>query len=144
MSDIEKAEKLGRKRATLLVILGLVLPLLQVAYLNQPDGSAPPLYRLLLWSFVVLSALFALTTGGGFGYGSKVRHLVNDESARANRNAAVRLGFATCVLTGLVIFLYANHHNVSGPFAALSIITAGLSAASICFGVLEWRGHKLG
>ena len=30
MSDIEKAERLGRKRARLLVIVGLMLPLLTV------------------------------------------------------------------------------------------------------------------
>ena len=144
MSDIEKAERLGRKRARLLVIVGLMLPLLQYAYLDQTDGSALPPHRLVLWGFMVLTVLFALTTGGGFGFGSKVRHLVNDESARANRNAAARLGFAICVLTGLGTAIYANSHAVSGQFAAQAIITAGLTTASICFGVLEWRGHKLG
>ncbi len=143
MSDIDKADKLGRKRARLLVIVGLMLPLLQVFYLDQPDGSPIAPHRLLLWSFFVLTVLFTLTTGGGFGFGRKVRHMVNDESARANRDAAVRLGFATAVLTGLAIFLYANRYVVSEQFAAHTIITAGLTAASLCYGVLEWREHRL-
>jgi MFS family permease len=142
MSDIEKADRLGRKRARLLVIMGLLLPLLHFAYLNQPHGLPP--HRLFLWSFVVLTVLFALTTGGGFGFGRKVRHLVNDESARANRDMAVRLGFAVAVLSGLAVRITADSQPVTGQLAAQIIITAGLTAASICYGVLEWRGHRLG
>lgn len=144
MSDIETAEKLGRKRARLLVIVGLILPLLQLFYLQPADSSAPAQHRLVLWSFVVLCVLFTLTTGGGFGFGRSIRRLVNDELARANRDAAVRLGFAVAVLAGLAISIYANHRFVAGQLAASLIISAGLTAASLCYGVLEWRGHRLG
>jgi uncharacterized membrane protein len=144
MSDIEKAEKLGRKRARLLVIMGLMLPLLHFVYLKFPAGSPPGSHRLLLWSFVVLAVLFVLTTGGGFGFGRKVRHLVNDESARANRDMAVRLGFAVAVLSALAVRIFADSHPVTGQMAAQIIITAGLTVASVCYGVLEWRGHRIG
>lgn len=144
MSDFDKADKLGRKRARIWFVAGLMLPALQVLYLDQPDGSPPAPHQMFLWTFLVITMLFALMTGGGFGYGRKVRAMVNDETARANRDVAVRAGFAAAILTGLAIYLAAPHYHISGQLAAHIVTTTGLSSALLCFGTLEWRGHRLG
>ena len=144
MSDIEKADLLGRKRARIWFVAGLILPTLQLTYLDQPDGSPPAPHKLILWSFLVLTMLFALWSCGGFGYGRRVRALVNDESALANRDAAARLGFLAAMLAGLSVYLIAQFSTVSGPLAAHIIMTAGLSVALLRFGMLEWQGHRLG
>lgn len=149
MSDIvEKAEKLGRRRARLLVITGVMLVALQATYFLQihapAHNDAHVWLNLGAWSFLVLTMLFALLTGGGYGYGKQVRALVNDESAMANRDAGLRLGFAMANLAALGVFLISHHHRVGGMFAAHVIITASLGSALIRFGLREWKAHRLG
>lgn len=147
MSDlIEKAEKLGRRRARLLVVTGVMLVALQALYFAQWHGHRPDGLHAWLtvggWTLLVLTMLFALLTGGGFGYGREVRALVNDESAMANRDAALRLGFAVANLAALGIFVASHHHRISGPFSAHVIITASMAAALIRFGLLERKAHQ--
>jgi hypothetical protein len=151
MSDvIEKAEKLGRRRARLLVVNGVLLLGLQVAYFVQAHaiGADPTVTTLTLgaWALLVVTMLVALLTSGGYGYGPEVRALVNDESAQANRDAAFRLGFTTTILSALGIYLLSHHahHHLSAQLASHIIITFGLAATMIRYGLLERKEHKLG
>lgn len=150
MSDVvEKAEKLGRFRAQLLLLNGGMLVAMQVIYfadLHWPHHHSDLQAWLTLgaWTFLVLAMLAVLLTGGGYGYGKEVRALVNDESAMANRDAALRLGFATANFAALFIFLLSHLHRVNGQFAAHVIITVSLASALIRFGLLEHKAHNLG
>ncbi len=145
----EKAERLGRRRSRLLLVMGWLLLALQGAYIAlQRDPTAPlrtvDLITLFGWAFVVIACLIAVVTGGGHGYGAAVRALANDESTRANRDAAIRVGFAGAILTALALFALAFFEPCDAGAACHLVITVGLASALIRFGVLEWRAHRVG
>ena len=144
---IDQAERLGRRRARLLVIVGLLLLTQQVSYFVLWNRAALPLRTVELvylagWVFLALACLFALTTGGGYGYGPQVRALVNDESARANRASALAAGFGAAMLTGVALFVVASLEPTDARLALHLVVTIGLAAALLRFGALERRGYR--
>ena len=100
--------------------------------------------RVGAWLILVCLMLLLLATGGFLLSGRKVRHLLNDESARANRVAAQAVGF-------LGDDPFADHGLCTTIFdpvtlnEAVHIVgTIGVGAALISFAVRERRAHRLG
>jgi len=147
---IEKAERLGRRLARLLMGMGFALLGLQALYVQLPGGpSGTPLrmadiVMLIAWCFLVLACLFAMVGGGGYGYGKQVRALVNDETARANRDAAIRIGFVAAMLVSLIMFVSSYFAKTDVRLTCHMVITAGLGIAMIRYGALEKRDYRSG
>ncbi|OYW45731.1 MAG: hypothetical protein B7Z08_01705 [Sphingomonadales bacterium 32-68-7] len=145
---MEKAERLGRRRARLLLAVGLMLVTLQGVFLSvwrEPVGPlrAVDLVYIAGWSALVIAALVAILTGAGYGYGPEVRALVNDESARANRDDALRYGFASTITSGLILFVASFMEPFGAREACHVIVSLGLGTALLRYGKLEKRAHEL-
>ena len=88
--------------------------------------------------------LLLLATGGFLLSGRKVRHLLNDESARANRVAAQAVGFWATILSLIAVYVESIFDPVTLNEAVHIVGTIGVGAALISFAVRERRAHRLG
>ena len=74
--------------------------------------------------------LLLLGTGGFLLSGRKVRHLLNDESARANRVAAQAVGFWATILALIAVYMKSMFDPVTLNRAVHIVGTIGVGAGS--------------
>lgn len=149
MSDlVEEADRLSRRRARILPILAIVLLGQQFTYLDRATdlASARTVDKIHFgaWAVLTLVLLLALTTGGSWLRGRELRALLNDEQTIAHRREAMAFGFTLSNLTGVALYVIASVEPVGTHEAINLIVTIGLAAGLIRFGLLERRAHKVG
>ena len=86
----------------------------------------------------------ALVTGGGWLRRPEVRAMLNDEVSQAHRATALSFGFVAAMLTGIVLYVVNTATDVSTREAIHLIVSIGIAAALIRFGLLERRAHQGG
>ena len=92
---------------------------------------------------VLLSAvlLFVLHTGGGLFRSPEVRAMLNDEPTRANRASAMHWGFMAAMIAAIVLYVVQGVSQFTVREVIHLIVSAGVVAALIRFGMLERRAH---
>ena len=140
---VERAEHLGRKRSQLFFVLAMVFFAGQSLYFGAPDATRDSVPRVGAWLILVCLMLLLLATGGFLLSGRKVRHLLNDESARANRVAAQAVGFWATILSLIAVYVESIFDPVTLNEAVHIVGTIGVGAALISFAVRERRAHRL-
>jgi len=146
MSDVETADRLSRRRAWLMPVLGLIFLAGQAIYAlgpEDPDGLTDQLKvgAWLLWAVVLL---FLLATGGTLFRSRKIRLLAEDEGTRSNRNRAYAVGFWLAVATAICIYALSAFDEIAPRESIHVILTAAIFGALVTFGLLEHRAHRLG
>jgi hypothetical protein len=141
---VERAEHLGRRRSQLFFVLAMVFFAGQSLYFGAPDATRDSVPRVGAWLILVCLMLLLLATGGFLLSGRKVRHLLNDESARANRVAAQAVGFWATILSLIAVYVESIFDPVTLNEAVHIVGTIGVGAALISFAVRERRAHRLG
>ena len=145
ISDVERADRLGRQRALILPALVLIFISGQFAYWSQPEGARlVDNVRLGAWAAYVVIFLIFLGHGGGFFMSREVRALLNDETYRANRLRAQAAGFWGAMLTAFGLFFVARFEPISSAEAIHLVITIGLAVAVLAMAWLEHRAHRDG
>jgi hypothetical protein len=144
ISNVEKAERLSRKRARM-------LPFLAIIYLTQQAtffaGDAPPGVRSVdhvkigAWLVLSLVLVLAIATNGFWLQSPEVRALIDDENTRANRARAMSAGFLFAMLGGIGLYFLTQFELVTAREAIHVILSLGLAAALVRFGMLERRAH---
>jgi hypothetical protein len=140
---VERAEHLGRKRSQLFFVLAMVFFAGQSMYFGASGATRDSLPRVGAWLILVCLMLLLLATGGFLLSGRKVRHLLNDESARANRVAAQAVGFWATILSLIAVYIESMFDPVTLNEAVHIVGTIGVGAALISFAVRERRAHRL-
>lgn len=142
----EQAERLSRRRARALPVLGIVFLAQQASFLSIPEHSARPVDHVKIGAWLVLTIvlLAGLATGGAWFRGRQVRELVNDESTRVHRQTAYTYGFWAAMGTAIGIYLVDMFEPVSGRDAVHIIVTAAIATALLNFGMLERRALRDG
>lgn len=145
-SDIETAERLGRRRARMAPVLALFFLIQQSAYFaNGWEGDRTVDHvRLSAWLAMSIVLLLGLTTGGFWFRSKAVRTLMNDEVTRANQADALKLGFIATMLAGIVLYFITLFEPVGGREAVHLLMTAGIAVALLRFGMLERRALRGG
>ena len=146
-SVAEKAEFLSRRRARTLPVLAVVYLAQQGSYfsaLQSPTHTSSYTFRISAWLVLSAVLLAALATKGFWLQPREVRDLIDDEHTRANRLDALRLGFIFAMLTGMSVYFLDQFEPLTAGAAAHLILTFGLGAALIRFGMLERRAHRDG
>jgi hypothetical protein len=141
---VEKAERLGRKRSQIFFVLALVFFAGQSLYFGAPEATRDSPPRVGAWLVLVCLMLLLLATGGFLLSGRKVRHLLNDESSRANRVAAQATGFWATTLALIAVYVESMFDPLTLNQAVHIVGTIGVGAALISFAVRERRAHRLG
>lgn len=143
----EKAEFLSRRRARVLPMLAILYFIQQTTYFRSAINPHPrPVDHLWVGAWVILSLLLLLgvATRGFWFRPRAVVALIDDEHTRANRLDAIRLGFILSSLTGLVLYVLAGFEPLTARESVHIILTFGLGAAILRFGILERRAHRNG
>jgi len=117
----------------------------QVTFLSAlGNGPHRDVDHFKIGAWVVLSVvlLLALATKGFWLQPKPVRDLIDDESTRANRLDAMRIGFLFACFAALAAYFIAEFQPLTVGEAAHLVLTFGLGAALIRFGFLERRAHR--
>ena len=141
---VEKAERLGRKRSQIFFALAMVFFAGQSIYFGAPEATRDSPPRVGAWLILAGLMLLLLATGGFLLSGRKVRNLLNDESAQANRIAAQATGFWATILALIGVYIESMFDPVTLNEAVHIVGTIGVGAALISFAVRERRAHRLG
>ncbi|MEA3016388.1 MAG: hypothetical protein QOI38_1110 [Sphingomonadales bacterium] len=144
-TDIETADRLSRRRARMLPALAAIFLTQQAAFVTEQFESGTRTVdhvKVGAWLILSIVLLLALTTGGFWLKRKAVRDLLDDEVTRANRAAAMGTGFVAAMIGGIALYLIALFEPVSGRQAVHLLVTIGIAAALLRFGLLERRAHK--
>lgn len=139
----DKADRLGRKRARMLPVIGVIFLTQQMAYLFQTEGErAVDHVRLIGWLLLGTVIVAALATGGYWLQSKDMRALLDDDISRTNRKEAMSLGFVLSMLTGLALFPLRTLLDLDAGLALHLVVSIGLFAAIVRFGILERRAYR--
>ncbi|MFL6755535.1 MAG: hypothetical protein ACJ8FI_11755 [Sphingomicrobium sp.] len=143
----ERAEYLSKRRARMLPALAVIFLSQQITFFSQMAGPGPhsaERAKIAAWLVLSVVLLAALASKGFWLQPREVRELIDDENTRANRNEAMRWGFLFAMGSAIAIYVLTMFDIVTGREAVHIIMTFGLAAALIRWGVLERRAYKDG
>ena len=146
-NDIEYADRLSRKRARMLPFLAMIFLIQQASFFTSRVENGERLVdhvKIGAWLVLSVVLLLMLCTGGAWLQRRSVRALLNDEVSRANRTAAMRVGFIASMSGGVALYLLTFTEAVTGRDAIHMLMTIGIGAALLRFGFLERRAHRDG
>ena len=147
-SDIDQAERLGRRRARMLPFLAVIFISQQVSFFASETERTSAVIRSVdhvkfgAWMVLSLVLLAALYTGGFWFHRREVRALMDDEITRQHRATALSLGFLVAMLAAIALYLVDMAEPVGTRVAIHVIVTLGIAAALLRFGMLERRAHR--
>ena len=145
MSDVEEAERLSRRRASMLIAMTALLAVQQGAFYAQPAAERAVDYvRLGAWVLLAGVLLAALLTGGFWLKSRAIRALMDDEVTLAHRASAVKLAFATSMAMAIALFVLAPLLALTAREAIHLIVSTGIVVGIFRFAQLERRVHDLG
>ncbi len=145
MNVAEKAEWLSKRRARMLPLLAVIFLSQQATFFSQMSGGehvSAEKAKISAWLVLSVVMLFALATKGFWLEPKEVRDLVDDENTRANRNEAMRWGFLFSMGTAIGVYILTMLDTVTGREATHIIMSFGIAAAILRWGVLERRAHR--
>ena len=139
----EQADFLSRRRARMLPLLAAIYPTQQASFFLAGDGDRTvdhvKVGAWLLLSLVLLAAVEPESLGR---QRREVRDMIDDEVTRAHRGDALGWGFIVSTLTGIALYFVAMIEPVTPREVIHLIVSLGLGAAIIRFGMLEMRAIK--
>jgi hypothetical protein len=140
----ERAEKVSRRRARMLPVLAVLLLAQQGSFVDGHGSVDSNSSQLKIAAWLVLSTviLLVLWTGGSWFQPKQVRELLNDETTRAHRAQAFGAAFLASMLGCIFLYCLTMMKHVEAREAIHIILTIGLSAALLSFGILERRAHR--
>jgi ABC-type multidrug transport system fused ATPase/permease subunit len=140
----EEAERLSSRRARALPAMAVIFLAQQASYLNMPEQYARPVDHVKIGAWLLLSMvlLVGLATNGAWFQPRAIREVINDESTRAHRQMGYVYGFWAAMLAALALYVLNMFEPVSGREAVHVIVTFGIAAALLRFGVLERRALR--
>jgi hypothetical protein len=145
MSDVEEAERLSRRRASMLIAMTSLFAVQQIAFYSEPPGDRVVDYvRIGSWVLLVGVLLAALLTGGFWLRSRAIRALIDDEVTVANRAKAVSLAFGASMTMAIALFVFAPPLALTAREVIHLIVSTGLVVGIFRFGQLERRVHNLG
>ena len=140
----QEVDRLARKRARMAPMLAVIYFAQQVAFFNSPHGERlVDQFRIGAWAALSAVLLAGLATGGFWLRKPELRAMLNDELSRAHRADSLRVGFILAMLTGIVLYVVGSAVAISDREVIHLIVSVGIGAALIRFGMLERRdGHE--
>jgi hypothetical protein len=146
MSLVELADQTSRRRAVIVAVFALAFLTLSLLWPPFFGVTSPIAERMnaRMWGFAAIAILATLATGGGLLGRRRLRTLVNDEVAHANRRTATAAGYWIAMLAALAIYVLPMFREVSSRETVFLIATPSIGLALLTFAWLERRAHRDG
>ena len=147
MGVAEKAEYLSKRRARMLPALAIIFLSQQASFVSQMSAGehvSAEKAKISAWLVLSVVLLLGLATKGFWLEPKEVRDLVDDENTRANRTEAMRWGFLFAMGSAIGIYVLTMFDLVTGREAVHIVLSFGIAAALLRWGVLERRAHNFG
>jgi hypothetical protein len=144
-SDVERADKLGRRRARLFTFQGLLFLIWQVTFYTAPVAGpmrTVDTLKISAWLVWAVVLLFLLATGGYLFRGRGVRPLLDDELTKRNRTRAYATGFWMAMFSALAVYFIGMFEVVTGREAVHIILSVAIGSAIFSFGINERRSYN--
>ena len=129
-------------------MLAIIFLSQQASFFSMMTSPAPhSAYAVKISAWLVLSIvlLAALSTKGFWLQPKAVRDLIDDENTRANRAEAMRWGFLFSMGAAIAVYaLTMFETDVTARDAIHIVMTIGIAAALVRWGILERRAHRDG
>ena len=145
MSVPEKAEYLSKRRARMLPALAVIFLSQQATFFSQMSGGqhiSAERAKISAWLVLSVLMLFGLATKGFWLEPKDVRDLIDDENTRANRNEAMRWGFLFAMGSAIAVYVLTMFDVVTGREAVHIVLSFGIAAALLRWGILENRAFR--
>ena len=145
MSVAEKADFLSKRRARMLPALAVIFLSQQATFFSQMTGGghvSAEKAKISAWLVLSVVLLLGPSTKGFWLESKEVRNLVDDENTRANRNEAMRWGFLFAMASAIGVYVLTMFDTVTGREAVHIVLSFGIAAALLRWGVLERRAHR--
>jgi len=146
-SVAERADELSRRRARMLPFLAVIYLSQQATYISALSGDphrAVEHVKIGAWVVLSLVILAALVSKGFWLERREVRDLLDDESTRAHRLEGIRWGFIAAIVGGIAAYFLAQFQPITAGDVVHIVLSLGLGAALVRFGMLERRAHRNG
>src|SRR5688572_490098 len=138
-SDIQRAERASRTRSLLMAVMATILLAQTAIGLGDEASSMTPAFRHALWALMILLWLFVLATGGGLLLSRRVRSVMNDEVALANRSRAIQAGFWAAILVAIGLYFLSLQEEISVREALRILVNLSISTALVRYAWLDLR-----
>lgn len=135
MSPIDDAERLARKRSTMLPVIAIIF-VQQFLVFNTADGLVAVALQ-IAWVTMSLLATLTLLTGGMWFRHRALRSLINDEVSESNRQKGVAAAFVAAMLVAVLIFAVAPFEPIPAQRAAHLVVTVSLAVGLLVFALAE-------
>ncbi len=144
---IERAERLGRRRARMLPILAIVYLSQQFTHFYRLDAVGNELRTVDLvqigaWMVLTVVLLTGLSTFAFWTEPRPVRDLLQDEATTSHRSEALIFGFWTMVWSAIALYVLSLFEPVAGRTSLHIILSAGIGVALLRFGRLELEAAR--
>lgn len=143
-ADVEKAEKLGRRRSRVMLVQALLFVSWQGLFFSghaeEPVRTVTEV-KISAWMVWAILLLVLLATGGGLIRGRKVRALLDDELTRAHRTRAYVYGFWVAMGSALGLYAIGLVEPMSAREAIHIILSAGIGTGLLLFSLLDRRSR---
>jgi hypothetical protein len=142
---VEKAERLGRRRARIFAVQAIIFISWQGLFFSRAPVEpmrAVDTVKISAWFVWVLVLLLMLATGGNLLRGRAVRALLNDELTRRNRGQAYIAGFWAAAISAIGLYLIDLFDVVTAREAIHAILSCAIAAALITFAARERRALR--
>jgi hypothetical protein len=143
-SAAEEADQLSRRRARMLPFLAVIYLTQQVSFFasTQQGPRAADHVKIGAWVVLSLVLLAALTTKGFWLRRREVREMIDDEVTRAHRGEALGWGFIMAILGAIALYFVSMFEPMGAREAIHVIVSLGIAAAIVRFGMLERRALR--
>jgi hypothetical protein len=142
----EQAERLSRRRAKMLPVLAIFLLIQQTtAFTSQHDPLRTVDHvKIAAWLVLSIVMIVVLFTGGFWLRPKAVRAVINDEATRSHQLHAIAFGYLFSMGAAIALYFLSLFEPLSGREAVHVVMTFGIAAALIRWGVLERRADRNG
>lgn len=148
MTDAETADRLVHRRARMMPAMAAIFLAQQASYFSGRrlgEGSRLVDHVAIAgWLTLSIVLVLAFATGGSWWRNANVRALMNDESTRLHRADGFRFGFLATMIAAIVLYILSLFAPISARDTIHVLMSAGIAAAWIRFGMLERRALKDG
>lgn len=144
-SDVERAERLGRRRVRVFAVQAIIFVSWQGLFFARAGGEpvrSVDAVKISAWVVWAVALLLLLATGGNLLRGRKMRSLLNDEFTRRNRAQAYVAGFWAAAISAIGLYLIDLLEAVTAREAIHAILSAAVASALITFAARERRGLR--